>query len=232
MNDMTNKSDKIAEQSTRQDTTNRKSKAGLLLGLGLGLAVAVTGFSSCGNSGNSGNSGKSDAETEAYNACFSIADYRAYMNTYGSKGKYYKDAKNVVDRYVADSAAKAKTREHSLQKEEAEDACFEKCTTIAGCDTYLKEYPQGRYVEQVKSKKKELEDAAEKAKKQEEEMYSKCTTIAACDSYLKAYPQGKYVSEVNKKKAELQKKEQEGSGKKLTIKPGKKEGDKKVGLKK
>lgn len=81
------------------------------------------------------------------------------------------------------------------------------------------------------AKKKELEDATEKAKKQEDEMYSKCTTIAACDSYLKAYPQGRYVSEVKKKKAELEKKEEEKSGKKVPVKPGKKDGNK-IGVKK
>ena len=33
MKDMTNKSEMIAAQSTRQNTTNRKSRASLLLGL-------------------------------------------------------------------------------------------------------------------------------------------------------------------------------------------------------
>ncbi len=211
---MTKKTNEIAKQSTNQDTNNRKSKAGLLLGLGLGVVVAITGLSSC-SSGN-------DAETQAYKSCTSIADYWAYIKTYGSNGKYYKDAKNAVDRYVADSTSKAQTRERNLQKEEAEDACYKKCTTIAGCETYLKEYPKGRYVEQVKAKKKELEEADNKAKLVEDEMYSKCTTIAACDSYLRAYPNGRYVSEVTKKKAELQKKEQENSGKKKTITPGNK----------
>ena len=223
MKEMTNKSEMIAAQSKKQNTTNRKSKVSLLLGLGLGLAVVITGLSSCGNS---------DKETEVYNACFSIADYRAYMNTYGSKGKYYKDAKNVVDRYVADSVEKAQTRERKWKREEAEDECFKNCTTVAGCETYLKEYPQGKYVEAVIAKQKELEEANEKALKQENEMYSKCTTIAGCESYLKAYPQGRFVTEVQKMKAELEMKGQGNSGKKLTIKPDKKEGDKKVGIKK
>ncbi len=226
MKDMTNKSEMIAAQSTRQNTTNRKSKASLLLGLGIGLAVVITGLSSCENSG------KSNKETEVYNACSSIADYRAYMNTYGAKGKYYKDAKNVVDRYVADSVEKAQTRERKWKKEEAEEECFKKYTTVAGCETYLKEYPQGKYVEEVIAMQQELEAANEKALKVENEMYSKCTTIAGCESYLKAYPQGRFVTEVQKMKAELELKEKGTSGKKLTVKPEKKAGDKKIGIKK
>lgn len=203
---------------------NRKGNIGLLFGLGLSMAIVISGFSSCGPKGNT-----KDKETATYEACSSISDYRGYINTYGTSGKFYKEAKNVVDRYVADSIEKAKTREHKLQREEAEEECYKQCTTIEACDNYLNKYPQGTYVEQVKAKKAELE----KARRIEEEMYGKCSTIAACDSYLKAYPQGRYVKEVQKKKAELEKKEQGNSGKKVTIKPNnkKEESGKKIGIK-
>ena len=38
-----------------------------------------------------------------------------------------------------------------------EDEMYNKCTTIAACDAYLKAYPQGRYLSAVKKKKAELE---------------------------------------------------------------------------
>lgn len=161
---------------------------------------------------------KSNKDNEAYEACSSISDYRAYMRTYGTNGLHYKEAKNAVDRYVADSITKAEAREKANKRaeaEEKEDELYLNCTTIAACDKYLKEYPNGRYVYEVKEMKAELEKA-EKGKKtnvnsdkQEEEAYKKCTTVAACNSYLKAYPNGKYAGVVNKKKIELEKKEAE-----------------------
>ncbi len=190
----------------------RKSKAGLLLGLGLGAAVMVAGFSSCDGLFKNNKNNKNNEE-EAYNACASIADYRAYMSKYGPQGIHYNDAKNVIDRYVADSLEKAVARNKALRKaeaEEEEDELFMNCTTIATCDKYLKEYPRGRYVSEVMEIKAELEkEAAAKAEKEEEEAYKKCTTIEGCKKYLKAYPNGKYVTAVNKKKAELEKKESE-----------------------
>ena len=174
---------------------NRKGNIGLLLGLGLSMAIVISGLSSCGPKGNT-----KDKETAAYEACSSVSDYRGYINTYGTTGKYYKEAKNVVDRYVADSIDKAKTRDRKLQREEAEEECYKLCTTIEGCDNYLNRYPQGEYVEQVKAKKAELE----KALGQEELMFAKCSTIEACAAYLKEYPKGKYVDQVKAKKAELE----------------------------
>ena len=41
--------------------------------------------------------------------------------------------------------------------EKKEDDVFGKCNTIAACDKYLKEYPNGRYVNQVKAQKAKLE---------------------------------------------------------------------------
>lgn len=196
----------------------KKSKAGLVLGLGLGVAVVAAGLSSCGGTNN-----KSNEETEAYKACSSIADYRAYMNKYGLKGIHYNEAKNVVDRYVADSAEKAVAREKALRKaeaEEREDEFYMNCSTIAQCDKYLQEYPRGRYVDEVQEIKAELQKKeAAKAEKGEEEAYKKCTTIEGCKNYLKAYPNGKYAGVVNKKKMDMEKKEAEEAAKKKDAKP-------------
>ena len=223
---MKNKSNYPQGVCAPKNTTIRKNKASLLLGLGLGVAVMVAGLSSCGGFGSKDN----DADTKAYESCASVADYRAYMKNYGSNGKFYKEAKNVVDRYMADSAVKAEkafAKEQAQERAEAraeaerkEDASYKNCTTVAACDAYLRTYPQGRYVDEVKAKKRELErKEAEQAQKKEDELYRNCTTIAGCDAYLRAYPQGKYVTQVKKKKAEL---ENKGNSQPNKVKPQKK----------
>ncbi len=140
----------------------RKSKAGLFIGLGVGAAVLIIAlvlllvfFM------------KPNPDTEAYQACSSISEYRSYMQVFGSNGIHYNEAKAIVDKYVADSTAKAKQAEAKERAEAAakakaeaeakEDASYKNCTTIAACDSYLNTYPQGRYVSEVKSKKVELE---------------------------------------------------------------------------
>ena len=110
---------------------------------------------------------KPNPDTEAYQACSSISEYRSYMQVFGSNGIHYNEAKAIVDKYVADSTAKAKQAEAKERAEAAakakaeaeakEDASYKNCTTIAACDSYLNTYPQGRYVSEVKSKKAELE---------------------------------------------------------------------------
>ena len=117
-----------------------------------------------------------DPDTEAYDACSTVAEYREYLRDYGRNALHYNEAKAFVDQYVADSTAKVQQEaEAALAKAEAEqkaevealaqdeaeakeEAAYKKCTTIAGCNNYLKTYPQGKYVEQVKQKKAELED--------------------------------------------------------------------------
>lgn len=242
---MKNKTNYPQGATAPKNSTNRKNKANLLLGLGLGVAVMVGGLSSCGHF--NFKSEDNDSDTQAYKACSSVADYRAYMKSYGTNGKYYMDAKNVVDRYVADSidkAQKAQAKEQAEERAEAraeaerqEDASYKNCTTISACNAYLNAYPNGRYVNEVKAKKSELEKKvkeAEQSEKNEDEFYKKCTTVAACDAYLKAYPNGRYVAAVNKKKAELQKNEstKPGPNKTNTSKPVNNNNKKKVKVKK
>ncbi len=119
-----------------------------------------------------------DPETEAYEACQTIADYRAFMSYYGRQAKHYADAKAVVDRYVEDSIAKVQQalaeeqarqqaeaeRQAQIEAEKAEDDAYKKCTTIKACDKYLKDYPNGRYSEQVKKKRQELVNIEEETK--------------------------------------------------------------------
>lgn len=117
-----------------------------------------------------------DPDTLAFQACQTVADYRDYMRDYGRNALHYADARSFVDRYVADSMAKEQqllAQQQAQQQAEAdakalaevekkEDAAYKKCTTIAACDSYLKAYPQGRYVAEVTQKKAELEKNAPK----------------------------------------------------------------------
>ncbi len=166
-----------------------------------------------------------DPDTQAYEACQTVTDYRAYISDYGRNSLHYADAKAFVERYESDSVAKAQQALAEAQaqqqaeaeqkaqaaEEKKEEAAYKKCTTIAACDSYLKAYPKGKYVDEVRAKKAELESQAE-TERVEAEAYRKCTTVAACDSYLKAYPQGRYVAEVRKKKTELEQAQQAQQG--------------------
>lgn len=115
------------------------------------------------------------ADEQAYRNCFTIYDYRNYLSNYGEEGKYYVEVKAKVDQYEADSiqqVLKDQAEEEERQRIEAElkaeDAAYRKCSTIAGCNAYLKNYPEGRYVEQVMNKKKELEEAKTNDEKAQE----------------------------------------------------------------
>jgi serine/threonine protein kinase len=179
-----------------------------------------------------------DPDTEAYQACYYVNDYRTYIAEYGRNAHHYSEAKQFVDNYVADSIAKAQqaiaeaqARQQAEAEEQAqaeakqkEDEAYQKCTTVAACNNYLKTYPQGRYVAEVETKKANLEEKAQQqasekaeaevraqaeAEKREDEAYRKCTTIAGCESYLKAYPQGRYVSNVRAKKTQMEQEAQQ-----------------------
>ena len=169
-----------------------------------------------------------DPDTQAYEACQTVADYRAYLSDYGRNALHYADAKAFVDQYVADSmeqARQAQALADAAQKEEAErqaqakaekeeENAYKKCKTIAACDSYLRTYPQGRYLTEVRAKKAELEEeqakteadikAKREAEQKEDAAYGKCTTIGDCENYLRTYPRGRYVEEVRAKKAELE----------------------------
>ena len=122
-------------------------------------------------------------DNAAYQACITADDYRAYMHDFGSEALHYNEAKTEVDRFVADSTAKALqaiAEEQARQQAEAEarakaeaeqleDVIYGNCNTIEECNTYLQAYPQGRYVTEVEAKKAELKKAAEQAATKKEQ---------------------------------------------------------------
>ena len=206
-----------SDQISPESNDKPKSKKGLWIALGAVAAVAVLLILLLKPKKEEPVS--TDPDTEAYEACQTIDDYRDYLKDYGRNALHYNEAKQFVDNYKADSAsqaqqalAEAKAQQQAeaeaqaqADAEKKEDVAYKKCTTIAACESYLKAYPQGKYVEEVNAKKAQLEEKAQQeTEKKEDEAYNKCTTIAACESYLKAYPQGRYVGEVRRKKTELE----------------------------
>ena len=144
---------------------------------------------------------KTDPDTKAFKACKTVNDYRAYLSGYGNNAKHFKEARQFVEQFVTDSIAEAAR----LLAEQMDEAAYNKCNTIADCENYLKEYPNGKYVDVVQAKKADMEEKAQQeADKKEADAYEKCTTIAGCESYLKAYPNGKYAEEVKAKKAAME----------------------------
>ena len=148
-----------------------KNKKGLWIGLGIVAAIIFFVpwilFRS---------HAPTDSDTQVFEACKTVADYRAYMSYYGRNALHYADAKAFIDQYqrdsverVHDSLARVRGLEPvkseqiaQAEAEKKEDDAYKKCTTIAACSSYLKTYPKGRYVEEVKAKKAELEQQVTK----------------------------------------------------------------------
>ena len=154
----------------------KKKKVGLWSGVGVGalavLVVAIVLFLKLREK-----SMRNEADNQAYQACVTANDYRSYMRDFGSDALHYNEAKDEVDRLVADSTAKAlqaiaeeqarlqaeAEARAKAEAEQIEDKFFENCTSIAACDSYLEAYPQGRYVTEVEAKKAELKEAEKQA---------------------------------------------------------------------
>ena len=159
--------------------TQPKSKKGLWIGLGIAAAVVLLVLLL---KPKTEDPIAIDPDTETYNACYSVADYRAYLSDYGRNAKHYAEAKAFVDQYVADSITEAQQAiavaqalqqadadaQAQLEAEQKEDAAYRKCTTIAACNSYLRVYPNGRYVAEVKAKKAELEEKQHEDEYEEE----------------------------------------------------------------
>ena len=96
-----------------------------------------------------------DADTQAYQSCQSVEDYRAYMRDYGRNAKHYAEAQRVVDKHVVDSAARA---QQALAAAEAQ----QKAAAVRAKKSQLEE--QARIDAEAKAKK----EAEAKAQKEAE----------------------------------------------------------------
>ena len=165
-------------EDSKPDTEKpkKKSKVGLWIGIGAAaLAVLVAAVLLVLRVMEK--SKITEADNMAYQSCVTADDYRAYIRDFGSEGLHFNEAKTEVERLVADSTAKAlqaiaeeqarlqaeAEARAKAEAEQKEDVIYENCNTIAGCDTYLEAYPEGRYVKEVEAKKAELNKAAEQA---------------------------------------------------------------------
>lgn len=84
--------------------------------------------------------------------------------------------------------------------EDAEKEAFNRCIDVLGCEAYLKNYPNGKYVAVVQNKKQKLLE--------EDNDYKNCVfydnSISRCEDFIRKYPNSIYVDAVNKKKQLLQ----------------------------
>ena len=138
------------EALTAEPSEKPKSKTGLWVGLGIG-AVAVLALLLVLLMK------PTDSDTEAYQAndmAYAPAEAEVPAET---------PAEASEEVAVVEDSAMAV----AMEVVSAEEASYEKCTTIAACEAYLKAYPNGKYAKQVRAKKTELE---KKEKKQSKEI--------------------------------------------------------------
>ncbi len=101
----------------------------------------------------------------------------------------------------AKPATTANNKEESVKGDE-ETECFNKCTDLEGCTKYIENYPNGKFVTQVKDLINKLDEQTFKA----------CKSIGDYDSYLKDFPDGKYKDQAKVKKGELEKQQRDANG--------------------
>lgn len=95
-------------------------------------------------------------DDSAFAKCKDVKDYREYVSCYGKDAKHYKEAVQFIDKYVSDSTIMANANAEREAKK-AENELYRNCNTIEDCDRYLNTYPEGRYVQEIKKKKADLE---------------------------------------------------------------------------
>ena len=135
------------------------NKKGLWIGLGIAAAVVVALLLLLKPKQEPT---PTDPDTQAYEACQTVADYRAYISNYGRNALHYSEAKTFVAQYEADSTDCELQRKAMEETKRLEDSVYLSCTTMTACDSYLKAYPEGRYVTEIQNKKTELEKIAPK----------------------------------------------------------------------
>lgn len=128
-----------------------------------------------------------------------LSDYESMLtaaNEYYNKGDYESAAKKFkIIQEGCDSNYGETTTEladcNCVLKEKFD---YKKCTTIAVFDSYLKDYPNGRYIVKDKLKRSELLNT--KAKAEKDDMNENCSTIETCQKYMDAYFQVRYVDRI------------------------------------
>lgn len=125
-------------------------------------------------------------------------------NQYYSNGEYEKAARmyQLIKEDCGNNYGGVNSKLTDCNNKIQEDAAFNACTTVEACDAYLRNYPNGRYVQSVQQKRNTL--AAAQQRNEEDRAYAECTTVEGCNRYLRQYPNGRYVTQVRNKLNELQ----------------------------
>ena len=127
------------EEHKKEEEPKKSGKAGLWIFLAVLVAVIVGVMINAGVF-----EPKVDQETEWYNNCRTVSDYRNYISYYGRSGKYYYEAQSFVSRYVTDStnkaqkaAADAEARRQAEAKAEADQKAKQKKEAEAAKKAYM-----------------------------------------------------------------------------------------------
>lgn len=127
------------EEHKKEEESKKSGKAGLWIFLAVLVAVIVGVMIKAGVF-----EPKVDQETEWYNNCRTVSDYRNYISYYGRSGKYYYEAQSFVSRYVTDStnkaqkaAADAEARRQAEAKAEADQKAKQKKEAEAAKKAYM-----------------------------------------------------------------------------------------------
>ena len=98
---------KVEPKHETQPELSEKPKSKKVLWIGLGAVAAVALLLVLLLKSKKEEHVVVDPDTEAYQACLTVADYRNYLDDFGLNALHYNDAKAFVDQYVADSTVKA-----------------------------------------------------------------------------------------------------------------------------
>lgn len=137
-------------------------------------------------------------ENKIFNECKTIAAYNNYLKIFPD-GKY---AHLVPDRIEKIEFDACKTTQQCQQfkdkypstkyplNEKWEECFFKQCSNIATYESYIKNYPNGKYVSQAKSAIDKL-------------YYEACRSISEYQSYISNFPNGAYLGAAKSRIEEL-----------------------------
>lgn len=117
-------------------------------------------------------------------------------NDYYNRGEYAKAAKMYmkIQTDCSENYGGAAAKLVDCNQKLKEDDDFGKCTTMAACNDYLKNYPNGKYVDRVQ----QIRDGIIKSSinvAEDDKAYQDCITQEDYSEYLRKHPYGRHVSQ-------------------------------------
>jgi hypothetical protein len=139
--------------------------------------------------------GKRQREENDYKRCITIEACDYYLKIYPN-GKYVSQVQKRKEEIKNDESIKIRNKDRRII---IEDSLYNICTSLAHCENYLRRYPDGRHVLEVRKKKDYFEGI-----RSEEDAYRACNTMSRCRTYMAKYPGGKYYEAVSAKMDSLE----------------------------